>query len=224
MVKYSDHTRSTFDLAISQIALEPEGGPMDGQNKFDRVIQLRRAIIPAVFDFVAMWSRMDGSVFPSGSYSEPVRKLYSPSAGYLVDWKLIRLNLGKLFFPKEINYQRMEEMFQSAHFEQYIRQIIQIKFLHDTRYLVAIHRTMRNNPVGKTDTEWSRVGTIYHGISTFVISPSIIDQNITLIRTALPEVVESTNPGCKFSLSFDGVQFQKGSQPVGLTGQQTKVM
>ncbi|GAM17684.1 hypothetical protein SAMD00019534_008590 [Acytostelium subglobosum LB1] len=215
LVKYSNHARDTFELAVSKIALEPEEGPMAGQNKFDRVIQLRRTIIPAVFDFVAMWSRMDGSVFPSGSYAEPIRKLYSPTAGFLVDWQAVDKVHSKQYEPDYITYQRTEEMFQHANHEQYLGQLIQVKFIQNYYYLHSIGpKSMQRNKIDTIETGGSRgnspqgkaIGGLPAGIITFKLSPTLNDQNISLVSEAFPLMIASTNPGPKkIDLHFHGI-------------------
>ncbi|GAM17677.1 hypothetical protein SAMD00019534_008520 [Acytostelium subglobosum LB1] len=216
LVKYTNHTRATFDLAVAKIALEPEEGLMAGQNKYDRVIQLRRAIIPAVFDFVAMWSRMDGSVFPSGSYSEPVRKLFSPTAGFLTDWYHLSIDADNELVPGEATYQRAEELFHLSEYESYLGQLTQIRFIQNRKHLIALRRKMKRNQAFNTDMDYAKASRLYDDdaglpniITTFQLGSTINDQNITLVSSAFPDLVESTNPGSKFTVHFDGFIYKR---------------
>ncbi|GAM20129.1 hypothetical protein SAMD00019534_033040 [Acytostelium subglobosum LB1] len=187
LANFSNHTRATFEAMSNKIVNTPRTeiifDELDAQHKLESVLLLRLALIPTVFDYVAMWWRMDLSTFPSGTYGEQVRLLFSKISGNVVDPSTSTTPSG---FDYAGTYQRMEELFSGAKFEHYRGQVTQIQFCFSNQGVISVTRSLKlSNKTTVTVTPRSPTDTV-SSVQSVIISPTIKDQGINLGHVEVP--------------------------------------
>ncbi|GAM20498.1 hypothetical protein SAMD00019534_036730 [Acytostelium subglobosum LB1] len=214
--EYTDYTRATYDTAVASIVNAPDD-PHDpytsGKKKFDKVLLLRRTLIPLVFDYVSMWWRYDGLMFPNGTYGEQVRKLFTPTGGYAVDKNSVPspAESGGEYFFGYLSYQKHDELFTAGRFEEFRGLITQAQIKHNKEFMLAIRRHFKDPGNKNFVIPWygSKNAPDDWVVKTMDFNPTYSDQSISLTSVAFPLEIASTSPSCKFEFSVTGGSYRE---------------
>ncbi|GAM16950.1 hypothetical protein SAMD00019534_001250 [Acytostelium subglobosum LB1] len=206
---YTTHCITTFENTLAKIvAAEDDGEPIFGRNQFEKMLALRRILIPAVFDYVGMWWQMDSTMFPMGVYAERVRKVWAPTLGYARDPD-VGYNDDQFenrYSGPGVSYARYMELYDQKGIEEYKGLIKVAHFAVNDNFITGLRKSYLSPTNDAYSTPWSHNDNPPADDRGYVVNfpRTFKEAQLTLIGDSIPRYIRSFDPQNLFFLLLDG--------------------